>query len=112
MSALGPIGSIPFGWTGTSSGSGGSSGSTGGKWVTGTCGQAGGPAVGATSWTPAGAVLVGATAIDNITVNNANESSKGAAPQFTADNVAGSIDRAPNQFVANDVITVYYIPAS
>lgn len=97
---------LPNGGTG-----GGGSGTGDIKMYSGVCGDAGGPTNGATSWTPAGAILVGATQVLVIIVNGVPEVSVGAAPAFSHNSGAGSISRAPNTFITGDTIIGWYKPA-
>lgn len=94
-------------------GSGGSSTGSGLLLAPGVCGQAGGPVAGQTSWTPAAGVLVGATLVNVIIINNSIETNVTSSPynSFSFNSGAGSVDRAPVQFVNGDTIIVLYKPA-
>lgn len=110
--ALAPAGMLPFGFNSNPAGSGG--GSLNLRWVAGVCGQSGGPVAGQTTWIPDGGVLQGATSAYVSIVNNSPEMNVLNSPynNFSLDNVAGSIDRAPNQWATGDTIILFYTPAS
>lgn len=111
MAGMGPVGALPFGWTGNGGGSGGGGGGTGDiKMILGFCGRlANSPQEGLTTWSPA--ELIGASQVWVIAVNLVLEFSVGDTPGFTFTSLTGTIDRAPNEWVDGDVIVVWYKPA-
>lgn len=109
--SFGQLTSFGFGSNGSGGGGGGSQGLL---LVTGVCGEDGGPAAGETVWVPDAAVLVGATLVNFIIVNNNIEMSVPLSPynNFSFNDVFGSIDRSPNQYALGDTVIVPYKPAA
>lgn len=103
------LGGTEFGFLGGNGGSGSSTGNL--REFSGVCGEAGGPVAGQTSWTPASNLLVGASNVKVIIVQRVPEVSIGPSPDFTFDDVTGTIDRAPATWQTNDSVIGWYTPA-
>lgn len=101
---VGHIGTTPFGPIAIGGAGGGGGGGTL-NWVSGVCGQAGGPVAGGNTWTPAANVLNGKTSY-MIVVNEVPEFSIGAAPAFSL--AAATITRNFGNWVAGDTVVAFY----